>query len=203
VVVLAGALALFVATSLLVQARATGPFDRALLHQLVAPKGSWAAHAALAVTTLGDAVPVLTLLVLAGVVVPVRWGGGWRMLVLPWASAVIAFLAATAAKQLMGRARPPASHWSGTAQGFAFPSGHATTATAGYLVLAMLLAGLLPLARHRGLVIVAGSAVALLVGASRVVLGVHWPTDVIAGWALGTAVAMAVLVASRRSSPAP
>ena len=106
--------------------------------------------------------------------------------------------------QATARARPPSVDWASGAQGFAFPSGHATTATAGYLVLAVLISGLLPSARRRNAVRGAGIAVAFLVGASRIVLAVHWPTDVIAGWALGTAVAAATLALGRRpTGPRP
>ena len=83
-------------------------------------------------------------------------------------------------------------------QGFASPSGPATTATAGYLVLAVLVSSLLPTAERRRLVRGAGIAIAFLVGRSRIVLAVHWPTDVIAGGALGTAVAAVTLAPARR-----
>jgi undecaprenyl-diphosphatase len=193
------ALAVFAAVTLLVHGQLTSHFDHALLDSLAAPKGSWAAQAAVAVTSLGDSVPVLTILVLAGALAPVRWGGGWRLLLLPWTSATVAFLCASVIKDAMARARPPESGWASPARGFAFPSGHATTATAGYLVLALLVSGLIPMAGHRGLILGGGIAIALLVGASRVVLGVHWPTDVVAGWALGTAVAAATLAVTRRT----
>jgi undecaprenyl-diphosphatase len=66
-----------------------------------------------------------------------------------------------------------------------FPSGHASGAAATYLTLGALLARF---QRERHLkVYVLGLAVAVTVavGASRVYLGVHWPTDVLAGWTLG------------------
>jgi undecaprenyl-diphosphatase len=200
--VLGCALGVFVTVALLVHWQLTSHFDRALIDLIAAPKGSWAAHTAVAFTTLGDAVPLLTILVMAGVLAPVRWGGGWRLLSLPWASAAVAFFTASGIKNVTARVRPPASDWASPAHGFAFPSGHATTATAGYLVLAILVSGLIPVARHRGLVLLGGIVLALLVGASRVVLGVHWPTDVLAGWALGTAVAAATLAVSRGMSGA-
>jgi membrane-associated phospholipid phosphatase len=50
----------------------------------------------------------------------------------------------------------------------------------------------------------AGITIAFLVGASRIVLAVHWPTDVIAGWALGTALAPATPALGRRpTGPGP
>jgi membrane-associated phospholipid phosphatase len=64
-------------------------------------------------------------------------------------------------------------------------------------VLAVRISGLMPTARRRRAVRGAGFGLAFLVGASRIVLAVHWPTDVIAGWALGTAVATATLALAR------
>ena len=63
-----------------------------------------------------------------------------------------------------------------------FPSGHATSSMIFYLALALLIAG-----RSRRRFLAAGTAVllSLCVGVSRVMLGVHWPSDVIGGWAFG------------------
>ena len=67
-------------------------------------------------------------------------------------------------------------------QSFAFPSGHSANSTMVYLSLAFLLTARRP---HRSLAIWGAVWLTVLIGASRVVLGVHWPTDVIAGWAFG------------------
>jgi undecaprenyl-diphosphatase len=71
-----------------------------------------------------------------------------------------------------------------------FPSGHAMLSAVCYLTLGTLLAGVAR--RRRDKVYILGTAAALmvLVGFSRVYLGVHWPTDVLAGWCLGAAWAM-------------
>ncbi|MFN3889703.1 MAG: phosphatase PAP2 family protein [Beijerinckiaceae bacterium] len=68
-----------------------------------------------------------------------------------------------------------------------FPSGHAMMSAAVYLTLAALLARTQEQTRVKVFIICVAAAITLLVGASRVYLGVHWPTDVIAGWAGGAA----------------
>ncbi|MGZ4590853.1 MAG: phosphatase PAP2 family protein [Actinomycetes bacterium] len=194
---LGAAASVFLAVLLLVLAHATAGFDATLLGWSAAAKQAGPAQVARVITTLGDTGPLLTILVLAAVLVPMRWGGGWRLLILPCAAAALAFAASSMIKHAVGRARPPAVDWAGPAHGAAFPSGHATSATAGYLTLAILVAGLLPAARYRAAVLAVGIGLPLLIGASRVVLAVHWPTDVLAGWALGAAVAAAALAVTR------
>ena len=67
----------------------------------------------------------------------------------------------------------------------AFPSGHANNAAVVYILFIMLV----PQARHP-LWQLAAAAMILLTGLSRIMLGVHWPTDVIGGWMLGTSFAL-------------
>jgi len=73
---------------------------------------------------------------------------------------------------------------------FSFPSGHATMATITYLTLGVLLAGVQERPRMKLYLLAVASILAFLVGISRVYLGVHWPTDVLAGWCLGAAWAL-------------
>jgi len=66
-----------------------------------------------------------------------------------------------------------------------FPSGHATDSAAAYLTLGALLARLQPARRLKAYALSLAVLITLAVGLSRLYLGVHWPTDVLAGWTLG------------------
>jgi undecaprenyl-diphosphatase len=72
-----------------------------------------------------------------------------------------------------------------------FPSGHAMLAAVTYLTLGALLARVQPQLRLKLYLIGLATALTVLIGVSRVYLGVHWPTDVLAGWTLGAAWALA------------
>src|SRR5262247_1860601 len=78
-----------------------------------------------------------------------------------------------------------------------FPSGHAMLALVTYLTLGALLARFVPRRRSRTYCIVVSLLLALLVGLSRVYLGVHYPTDVLAGWSAGLAWALLCWLAAR------
>ena len=109
-------------------------------------------------------------LVLAGLVV-VTWGGALGLYNL--------------IKHFVHRPRPPAAIWLTKVTSTSFPSGHATQSLATFLALAFVAAAL---AAGAG-VLAKGLALALAagIGWSRVYLGVHWTTDVIAGWLIGAA----------------
>ena len=68
----------------------------------------------------------------------------------------------------------------------------------GFLTLGALLAAGARRRRHRAYILTAAVLLTLLVGVSRVWLGVHWPTDVLAGWCLGAAWAMGCWLVLRR-----
>lgn len=75
-----------------------------------------------------------------------------------------------------------------------FPSGHSMMSAVVYLTLGALLARTQPDRAVKAYILAIAVMLTMLVGASRVYLGVHWPTDVVAGWALGGLWALICLV---------
>src|SRR5687767_14832310 len=71
-----------------------------------------------------------------------------------------------------------------------FPSGHATLAAVTYLTLGALLSRVEARRRAKIYVLTVAVVLTFLIGVSRIYLGVHWPTDVLAGWCVGAAWAM-------------
>jgi undecaprenyl-diphosphatase len=109
-------------------------------------------------------------------------------------------------KTIYGRQRPDISlHWL-QIDSLSFPSGHATSSAVIYLTLAVLLSRLCTARAQRIFLFLSALALTGAVGFSRVYLGVHYPTDVIAGWAIGIAWAevcwfIAQMIGRRRLSP--
>ncbi len=99
-----------------------------------------------------------------------------------------AWIIQLAAKGLVQRARPVVEDAVAHAPGSSFPSGHATNTAAVALTLTLLV---WPLLGRRGRVVVplVAAACVILTAVDRVMLGVHYPSDVVAGIALGTALA--------------
>ena len=85
------------------------------------------------------------------------------------------------------RPRPDLVSHLAEVQSASFPSGHAMISAIAYLTLGVLLTRAHKRRGARIIIMTYAIALTLLIGASRVYLGVHWPTDVLAGWALGAA----------------
>jgi undecaprenyl-diphosphatase len=79
-----------------------------------------------------------------------------------------------------------------------FPSGHATGAAATYLTLGALLARFQPRRRLKVYLLTLAVLLTLLIGLSRLYLGVHWPSDVLAGWTLGASWALLCWLVARQ-----
>ncbi|ABI75362.1 PAP2 domain protein [Hyphomonas neptunium ATCC 15444] len=85
------------------------------------------------------------------------------------------------------RARPDFVEHLTHAASSSFPSGHATQAAIAFLTLGALMARTQENRRVKALILGGALFLTILVGISRLYLGVHWPTDVLAGWCLGAA----------------
>jgi len=140
-------------------------------------------------TDLGPPIGLTVMTVLAAVVM---WRAGLRATAVVFVlGAIIVGLLDTGLKEIFERVRP--NLWvRPPVSGDSFPSGHALQGTAVYGTLTVLLARTYP--RRGALVAVVGTCLILAIVASRAVLGVHWPTDLIAGMAIGF-LCMLVIVA--------
>lgn len=179
------ALTLYALSQALQPASAIGRFDQALADTLRAEVAPSTLQAVAVVTHLGDP---LMLWLIAGTLVLVH--GSQRA----WVPAAVSALAIAGngisgrlLKQLFERVRPlhDEALWGG-ASGWSFPSGHSSGAAVAYGLLAWAALRGLP-ARWHLPALLAAVAVAFSVGASRIVLQAHFASDVVGGWALGSA----------------
>ena len=104
-------------------------------------------------------------------------------------------------KEFFDRPRPDLVPHGVLVTSASFPSGHAMMAAVVYLTLGVLLARTQPHLRLRLFIITLSVIITLLVGVSRVYLGVHWPTDVLAGWMVGGIWALTFGLIALRISP--
>jgi undecaprenyl-diphosphatase len=111
----------------------------------------------------------------------------WRTAVLVALAVLSGSLVVSALKTSFGRPRPDPAFADAAATSLSFPSGHASLSAIVFLTLGILLAGTRPRAVERTYIVAMAIVMTLLVGMSRVALGVHWATDVLAGWAFGAA----------------
>jgi membrane protein DedA with SNARE-associated domain/membrane-associated phospholipid phosphatase len=169
--------------------RVDGPITRALAERRV----DWLTSVLHGLTELGGALVLIPVALLAGLVA-FRLTRSWTPLLALSAALLGAVLLDDLVKQLVGRPRPDVPPLVATAGGYAFPSGHATQSVAVYGGLAYLTAGLVHSWRAKVALWTGALMVILLVGFSRVYLGVHWATDVFGGYALGAVWLAAVLV---------
>jgi membrane-associated phospholipid phosphatase len=141
---------------------------------------------ALVVTELGNTVGSTAVALVGGAVLAVRGrvAEGLCLAAVPLVASVVF----TVVKRVLDRARPPADLQVMAVANESLPSGHATMVAAAWTTLVLVL---WPVLRSRGRVLLTACAVlwAGAVGFTRIYLGVHWLSDVLAGWTLGAALA--------------
>lgn len=180
----------------------THGFDQAIILAFRAPGDPgdplgprWFEDAARDVTALGSA-PVLVLSVLA-VIGFLALARAWGLALFTLAASLGGLALSSALKYLVDRPRPdlvPEAAFTFTSS---FPSGHSMMSAVIYLTLAVLVARLMERRRLKAYALGIALILTVLVGLSRVYLGVHWPSDVLAGWAAGAAWALACWMAAR------
>jgi undecaprenyl-diphosphatase len=171
-----------------------GPLDRQLYETLYAGNRPVLLSIARFFTALGEP----TVLIGAGVAVAVGlWWAGYRRLPLVLVAVVaLGRLLSEAQKYWIARVRPDLQPHLVVVKTSSFPSGHATSSMIFYLALALMLtAG----TRWQRPAVAAAVLLSLAIGTSRVMLGVHWPSDVVGGWAFGMLWVLSTLRLARRA----
>ena len=170
----------------------THAFDESILKALREPGDAsnpigpaWLADMMADLTALGG-IAVLTLLVVGVVFYLLSVGKRGTALLVGGAVGSGAILS-TLLKLGFDRPRPDLIAHLSHAYSSSFPSGHAMLSAVTYLTLGVLLARAHERRRTKIIVMTYGVTLTVLIGLSRIYLGVHWPTDVMAGWALGAA----------------
>lgn len=160
--------------------------DPANLNDPIGP--AWFEEAMRDLTALGGSI------VLVGLTITVAaylWMEGKKHAMLLVLAAVFGGMAAGHLMKMgFDRARPDLVPHHSHVYTASFPSGHAMGAAVTYLTLAALLARITGRWHVKAYLLMLGVLLTVLVGVSRVYLGVHWPTDVLAGWAAGAAWAL-------------
>ena len=148
------------------------------------------------VTSLGG-VTITTMVTLAAVgflLLSRRRGAALFVLASIAGAATLSFVI----KGVIERPRPELTLHSMEVYTSSFPSGHATGAAATYLTLGALLARFQRRRRLKAYLLTLAVILTVMIGLSRLYLGVHWPSDVLAGWTLGSSWALLCWMVARQ-----
>ncbi len=155
-----------------------GGLDQAIVRATHVSERPWVL-AVIFITRLGDWAVLVALPFFAAAALAIR--GRRRLGLFVLGSAIVGRLLVELQKAVLGRARPDQFDGMVVVESYAFPSGHAANSMIVYVLLALLLVP----DERRSLAVGAAIVLSLMIGISRVLLGVHWPTDVLGGWAFG------------------
>ena len=188
----AGGVAALAALWLAMMVTGMGSLDHRVLAAIYAMDRPALRHAVIAVTRVGNW-PLLVALTLAGAAW-LLYQGKTRSTLLLLAITLIGRLLVDLQKTGIGRLRPEDQVHLVPVNSLSFPSGHAANTMIVFLSLALLAVP----SRFRHVAVPIALAGAAVVGITRPMLGVHWPSDVIGGWAFGAAWVLAMLGLAER-----
>jgi undecaprenyl-diphosphatase len=156
------------------------------LHKPIGPE--WIELTMSDITSLGGATVtiIITIIVAGFLILQKNYNALWLVLIATIGGALVAL----GLKELMGRERPPLIFHLVYVDSLSFPSGHSMISAVVYLTQAFLLARIQTQRSTRVYIITVALILTFLIGLSRVYLGVHYPTDVLAGWSIGFAWAL-------------
>jgi undecaprenyl-diphosphatase len=184
-----------------VNAGATQSFDTQILLAMrrsadLAPTGSLAfQQAARDITALGSSIVLGLITVIACGFLAL--GGKTHMAVFVCVSVSGGLTAASLLKEVFQRPRPDLVPYAVYVSGTSFPSGHSMMSAVTFLTLGALLARSQKRKLLKAYFLLLAALLTVMVGLSRVYLGVHWPTDVLAGWIAGAVWALLCWLAAR------
>jgi undecaprenyl-diphosphatase len=177
--------------------------DSAILLAVAKKRTPWLTITAVDVTALGSITLVVLFSVFTLMVLLVLRDrlGALQLLTASVGAGILTLVA----KNLIERIRPEEAQRLIVVSGFSYPSGHSLSTSALYLTIAIIAGRYVQHRGARATIVLAVSAVLIMIGTSRVYLGVHYPTDVVSGISLGAAWALLLagfftLVGHRSSS---
>jgi undecaprenyl-diphosphatase len=180
----------------------THAFDEAVLLMMRSPANPadpfgppWLEELSRDCTALGG-VGVLTFLTLS-VAGFLALGGKSRASIFLLAAVCGGLLLSSTLKYGFDRPRPDLVPHGSYVYTASFPSGHSMMSAVTYLTLGALVARVHPRRKDKAFFILLAIFLTVLVGISRIYLGVHWPTDVLAGWAVGSSWALICWLVAR------
>lgn len=169
--------------------------DRAIMlamrvpgHPLEPAGPAWLPSAVRDVTALGSSTVLTFIVVVAAIFLGLA--GRLRTALLVVSASFLGSVMVETIRAFIARPRPLLTGQLMEVNSPSFPSGHAAISAIVYLTLATLLFPVLPDRRIRAFVLIVAMVLTISVGVSRLYLGVHWPSDVLAGWAFGGVWAM-------------
>ncbi|MCM8730454.1 phosphatase PAP2 family protein [Hephaestia sp. GCM10023244] len=144
---------------------------------------AWLEGLMIDITTLGGGLTLTLIVVLTVSFLAIR--RLWLTAGLVVTATVLGSLVIHIAKEVIARPRPQVVDHLVHVSSLSFPSGHSANSAIVYLTIATLLVQIVDTRAARNFILITAGLLVAAIGCSRVYLGVHWPTDVLAGWSFG------------------